>query len=96
MKITHTGVFVGPNRYTKDRAIRLTVDYGRNGDGAGGERDRDTAQPPYLPEMRLAIEAAARKSVDPGAKLRTGARPGARKRADAGLHATHSTSTRQS
>ena len=34
MKITHTGVFVGPNRYTKDRAIRLTVDYGRNGDGA--------------------------------------------------------------
>lgn len=34
MKIIHTGVFVGPNRYTKDRAIRLTVDYGRDGDGA--------------------------------------------------------------
>lgn len=34
MKITHTGVFVGPNRYTKGRAIRLTVDYGRNGEGA--------------------------------------------------------------
>lgn len=34
MKITHTSVFVGPNRYTKGRAIRLTVDYGRNGEGA--------------------------------------------------------------
>ncbi len=34
MKITHTGVFVGPNRYTKSRAIRLTVDYGRDADGA--------------------------------------------------------------
>ncbi|MES2883690.1 MAG: cyanophycin synthetase [Pseudomonadota bacterium] len=34
MKITHTGVFVGPNRYSKDRAIRLTVDYGRDADGA--------------------------------------------------------------
>lgn len=33
MKITHTGVFVGPNRYSKGRAIRLTVDYGRHGDG---------------------------------------------------------------
>ena len=34
MKITHTGIFVGPNRYSKDRAIRLTVDYGRDVDGA--------------------------------------------------------------
>lgn len=34
MKIIHTGVFVGPNRYTPGRAIRLTVDYGRDSEGA--------------------------------------------------------------
>lgn len=34
MKILHTGVFVGPNRYTHERAIRLTVDFGRDAAGA--------------------------------------------------------------
>ena len=34
MKILHTGVFVGPNRYTHERAIRLTVDFGRDAGGA--------------------------------------------------------------
>jgi cyanophycin synthetase len=34
MKILHTGVFVGPNRYSAERAIRLTVDFGRHNDGA--------------------------------------------------------------
>ena len=33
MKILHTGVFVGPNRYTHERAIRLTVDFGRHAAG---------------------------------------------------------------
>ncbi|MGH8443257.1 MAG: cyanophycin synthetase [Nevskiaceae bacterium] len=47
MKILHTSVFVGPNRYHGGRAIRLTVDYARHRDGGPYRREL----PPLLDKL---------------------------------------------
>ena len=82
MKITHSGVFVGPNRYTRGKAIRLTVDYGQHGSGERFRKElpavmtklADWGQADWLPakgeagaiHAALALELQRRSGVNSG------------------------------